>query len=176
MLKQIQQQTSEEKIESLKFEIASIKEELEGVRQAKSDYLNELLNDRTAQERRLELLAAGHETVCEFSDEQLRKLNNFTNTIKELEARIVERHRTIEKAQTTIAAQHQLKVAENAIKPKIRKFNECLAQLREVWEELQAVATEHDIEFAEQALPGEAELEEKTQPGFENWLKIYFGD
>lgn len=174
MVEQIQQQTLEEKIEGLKFEIASLKEELEGARKAKSDYAHELLNDRTAQERRLELLAAGHEAVCEFSDEQLRKLNNFSNTIKGLEARIAERHRAIEKIQKTIIAQQQLKAAEAAIKPKIKNFNESLGKLKQSWKELQALATEHDIELAKQALPGEGTLEEKAQPGFENWLAIYF--
>lgn len=123
MVEQSQQQDLQEKIEGLKIEIESLEEELEGARKAKTDYAHELLNDRTAQERRLELLAAGHETVCEFSDEQLRKLNNFTNTIKGLEARIVERHRSIEKVKKTIVAQQELRAAETAIKPKIRKFN-----------------------------------------------------
>lgn len=174
MVEQIQEQTLEERIESLKVEIESLEQDLEGARKAKSDYLSELLNDRAAQERRLELLAADHETVCEFSDEQLRKLNNFTNTIKGIESRIVERHRAIEKIQKTIIAQQQLKAAEAAIKPKIKNFNESLGKLKQSREELEAVASEHDIEFAEQALPGRADLEEKTQLGFENWLAIYF--
>lgn len=176
MIEQIQQQDLQEKIDTLTFEIQSLSEELEAAKKAKSEYARELMNDPDAQERRIELLAAGHGSACEFSQEQLAKVNNFTNVIRGIENGIVERHRSIEKIERTIAAQQQLEVAKTAILPKIRKFNECLAQLRQVWEELQAVATEHDIEFTEQALPGEADLEEKTQPRFENWLKIYFGD
>lgn len=109
MVEQTQQEDLQEKIESLKFEIASLKEELEGARQAKSSYLSELLNDRAAQERRLEQLAAGHGAgmVCEFTQQQLGKLNNLGNTIKEIENRIVERQGSIEKIKRTIVAQQQ---------------------------------------------------------------------
>lgn len=178
MVEQIQQQTLEEKIGDLKFEIASLEEELEAARKAKTEYAHELLNDRAAQERRLELLAAGHGagTICEFSQEQLGKLNNLGNVIKGLESKIVERHRAIEKIQKAITTQQELKAAKTAIEPKVRKFNECLTQLREAWEQLQVMAAEHEVECQNQNIPGKAELEEKTQPGFENWLKIYFGD
>jgi DNA repair exonuclease SbcCD ATPase subunit len=176
MVEQIQQQDLQEKIDTLTFEIQSLSEELEAAKKAKSQYARELMNDPDAQERRLELLAAGHETICEFSQEQLGKLNNLGNVIKGLESKIVERHAAIGKIEKTIAVQQQLGAAKTAIEPKIGKFNQCLAQLQEAWEELRSVAAEHDIEFQNQIIPGKAELEERTQPGFENWLKIYFGE
>ncbi len=175
MPQQTQQEDLQGKIDTLTFEIQSLSEELEAAKKAKSQYAHELMNDPAAQLRRIEQLAAGHGSVCEFNQEQLAKVNNFTNVIRGIENAIVDRHRAIEKIKKTITAQQELKAAKTAIEPKIRKFNQCLAQLQEAWEELRSVASEHDIEFAEQALPGEASLEERVQPGFDDWLKIYFG-
>lgn len=176
MIEQIRQQNLQERIDTLTFEIQSLSEELEAAKKAKSQYAHELMNDPDAQERRIELLAGGYQNVSEFSEAQLAKVTEFINIIRGLERGISDRHRSIEEIQRTITAQQKRFAAESAIEPKIEKFNECLTQLREAWEQLQVMAAEHDIEFAEQALPGEASLEERVQPGFDDWLKIYFGE
>lgn len=177
MVEQIQQQDLQEKIDTLTFEIQSLSEELEAAKKAKSQYAHELMNDPDAQLRRIEQLAAGYQSICEFTESQLAKITDFVNIIRGLEREIAERHRSIEEIQRTITAQQKRFAAESAIEPKIEKFNECLSQLRQAWEELRSVGNEHGAEFSGQPLPEDAELyETKPKPGYSGtWLKISFG-
>lgn len=178
MPQQVQQKDLEEKIDALTLEIESLEQDLEKAREAKADYAHELMNDPDAQLRRIEQLAAGYQTICEFTEPQLAKITNFINIIRGLERGISDRRRSIEEIERTIAAQQKRFAAESAIEPKIEKFNECLAQLRQAWEELRSVGNEHGAEFAGQPLPEEAELyETKPKPGYSGtWLKVSFGD
>lgn len=164
---------------SLKSEVTSLEEELAAARQGKSNYVTELLNDRTAQESRLEQLAAGFGQICEYSKEQLEKLNNFTDTIRQIENKIDGHYHAIEQAQAMIVGEQEKQSAEAAIQEPIKKFNQSLAELKQVWNELKATADEHNIALPQQALPGEAGLYEANPRegyrGFEHWLSISFG-
>lgn len=171
-----QQKNLEEKVQSLKVEIGFLQEELEAAKKAKSSYCAELLNDHFVQERRVEQLALGYEAICEYSEEQLGKVSNLIGVIRGLENTILERQRTIEQIKQKIIAQEEKETATAAIEEPIREFNESLQQFRQAWERLESIALEHDIEIEKQVLPGKAELEEREQAGFANWLKIYFGE
>lgn len=136
------------------------------------------MNDRTAQEKRLEQLAAGCGTICEYTQGQLEKLNNFTNIVRGIESTIIERHRTIEHLQKMIVAQQEREAAEAAIDEPIKNFNRCSAELKRIWEDLKATANEHDIELPQQEVPGGAFLFEGQKrlgsSPYVHWLTIAF--
>lgn len=173
------QKDLENRIDTLNAEIVSLEKQLEETKKSKSDYCGELLSDRVAQERRLEQLAGGYGAISEYSDDQLARVRDFSNSIRVLENKIRDCHAHIRGTQEEIEAQQQRAAAEAALAEPIKRFNSSLGELKRLWQHIEALADAHDVEL-EQILPEGTELElyETTpKPGYcGTWLKITFAD
>ena len=89
---------------------------------------------------------------AEYSDEQLAELRSLRNAVEELEGEILNARRDVEQIGRLVAEQQRKAEAQAAIIPVVAKFNQACSTLLTSMQELDAIATKHQVRIVKPEL------------------------